>query len=107
MSYLGRLLEKFLTEAVALTKGSQRVMNDKNMVMNLADTIRDDARSNPSAFPAGANRTFQKAPDEELAAWFLENLDKIEATTGIKFSSGGPPLAFTSSKKPNVGVALV
>jgi len=78
MSYLGRLLEKFLTEAVALTKGSQRVMNDKNMVMNLADAIRDDARSNPSAFPAGANRTFQKAPDEELAAWFLENLDKIE-----------------------------
>jgi hypothetical protein len=72
------LIESLLMEAVALTKGSQRVMNDKNLVANLADSVRDDARSHPSAFPAGSSRTFQKAPDEQLAQWFLENIDKIE-----------------------------
>jgi len=72
------LIESLLMEAVALTKGSQRVMNDKNLVANLADAIRDDARSHPAAFPAGSSRSFQKAPDEQLAQWFLENIDKIE-----------------------------
>jgi hypothetical protein len=72
------LIESLLMEAVALTKGSQRVMNDKNLVANLADSVRDDARSHPAAFPAGSSRTFQKAPDEQLAQWFLENIDKIE-----------------------------
>lgn len=72
------LTESLLMEAVALTKGSQRVMNDKNLVANLADSIRDDARSHPAAFPPGSSRTFQKAPDEQLAQWFLENIDKIE-----------------------------
>jgi len=72
------LIESLLMEAAALTKGSQRVMNDKNLVASLADAIRDDARSHPAAFPAGSSRTFQKAPDEQLAQWFLENIDKIE-----------------------------
>ena len=72
------LIESLLIEAVALTKGSQRVMNDKNLVVNLADAIRDDARSHPAAFPAGSSRSFQKAPDEQLVQWFLENIDKIE-----------------------------
>lgn len=72
------ITESSLMEAAALTKGSQRVMNDKNMVANLADAIRDDARSHPIAFPPGSARTFQKTPDEQLAQWFLENLDKIE-----------------------------
>lgn len=72
------LLETILTEAVALTKGSQRVMNDKKMVAELADAIRDDAATNPASFPAGSNRTFQKTSDQDLAQWFLENLDKIE-----------------------------
>lgn len=65
-------------EAAALTKGSQRVMNDKNLMANLADSIRDDARSHPAAFPPGSSRTFQKAQDEQLAQWFLENIDNIE-----------------------------
>lgn len=72
------LIESLLMETVALTKGSQRVMNDKNLVADLADSVRDDARSHPAAFPAGSSRTFQKAPDEQLAQWFLENIDKIE-----------------------------
>ncbi len=72
------IFETFLTEAAALTKGSQRVMNDKKLVMNLADSVRDDSQAHPAAFPAGFNRTAQKAPDEQLAQWFLENIDNIE-----------------------------
>jgi hypothetical protein len=79
MNELDQLIEAFLTEAVALTKGSQRVMNDKNLVSNLADAIRDDASSNPRAFAAGFSKQAKKLPDEELAQWFLENLDRIEA----------------------------
>jgi len=78
MHFLDRLLENVIMEAVALTKGSQRVMNDKKLVMGLADAMRDDAASHPQNFPPNSKRTFQKAPDEELAQWFLENLDRIE-----------------------------
>jgi hypothetical protein len=72
------LEEDILTEAAALTKGSQRVMNDKKLVMNLADAVRDDAASHPHNFPPNSKKTFQKASDEEVAQWFLENIDKIE-----------------------------
>jgi len=78
MNFIQYLKEMFLTEAIALTKGSQRVLADKKLVVGLADAMRDDARSHPQNFPANSSRTFQKAPDEELAQWFLENLDKIE-----------------------------
>lgn len=78
MNMIRSLFEMILTEAVALTKGSQRVMNDKKMVADLADSLRDDAATNPSSFPPGSNRSFQRAPDEQLARWFLENLDNIE-----------------------------
>ena len=77
MNFIRYLRETFLTEA-ALTKGSQRVLADKKMVAGLADAMRDDAASHPQNFPPNSKRTFQKAPDEELANWFLENLDKIE-----------------------------
>ena len=85
------LIEAILNEEIALTKGSQRVMNDKNLVANLADSIRDDARSHPSAFPPGFNRTCQKTPDPQLAQWFLENIDKIEKEgyEGIVYSRDG------------------
>jgi len=91
MSLLSQLIESFLTEAVALTKGSQRVMNDKNMVANLADAVRDDARSHPQNFPAGSSRNFQKAPDDEVARWFLENIDRIEREgyDGVVYSRDG------------------
>lgn len=67
----------FITEA--LTKGSQNIMTNKKLVAGLADAIRDDAMFNASSFPAGFAKTAQKAKDEELATWFLEQLDKIEA----------------------------
>jgi len=72
------LCESFLIEATALTKGSQRVMANKNLVRDLADTMRDESRSHPGNFPLGSNKTFQKTPDEELARWFLESIDAIE-----------------------------
>ena len=75
---LSKLIEAFLIEAAALTKGSQRVMNDKKLVVALADTVRDDAVVNPSAFPPGSKKNFQSATDEAVAQWFLENIDKIE-----------------------------
>lgn len=62
-----------------LTKGSQQIMTNKATVAKLADAIRDDAMFNPSSFPAGFSKTSQKAKDEELAKWFLEQLDRIEA----------------------------
>lgn len=77
MRFIQYLRETFLTEA-ALTKGSARVLADKKLVAGLADAMRDDAASHPQNFPPNSKRTFQKAPDEELANWFLENLDKIE-----------------------------
>ena len=88
---LQSIIEAILNEEVALTKGSQRVMSDKNLVANLADSIRDDARSHPSAFPAGFNRTCQKTPDPQLAQWFLENIDRIEKEgyDGIVYSRDG------------------
>jgi hypothetical protein len=91
MNTFNSLTRKVLTESVALTKGSQRVMNDTNLVSNLADAIRDDARSNPASFPSGSARSFQKAPDEQLAQWFLENIDKIEREgyEGIVYSRDG------------------
>lgn len=61
------------------------------MVADLADALRDDARSNPSVFPPGSKAKFQKLPDEELANWFLENLDNIERTgyEGTVYSRDG------------------
>ena len=75
---LTKLIEAFLLEAAALTKGSQRVMADKKLVQALAATVRDDAAINPSAFPPGSKNNFKKATDEAVAQWFLENIDQIE-----------------------------
>ncbi len=77
MNSLDQLVEAFLIEA-ALTKGSQRVLADKKLVAGLADAMRDDVQSNPSAFPPGSKVTFKKADDQVLAEWFLENIDRIE-----------------------------
>lgn len=78
MSLFGKLVNSFLIESVALTKGSQRVMNDKNLVASLAETVRDDARTNPGVFPPNSSRIFARQSDQEVAHWFLESLDKIE-----------------------------
>lgn len=91
MSLLDQIFESFLIEDAALTKGSQRVMNDKKLVASLADSVRDDAQSNPSAFPPGSKRNFQNATDEAVAHWFLENIDRIEREgyEGVIYSRDG------------------
>ena len=61
-----------------LTKGSQRVLANNSIVQNLADAVRDDARAHPHNFPPGSMKTFQKAKDEDVAKWFLEQIDNIE-----------------------------
>ena len=57
----------------------------------LADAVRDDAMFAPAAFPAGFAKTAQKATDETLANWFLEQLDRIEAGgyNGTVYSRNG------------------
>ncbi len=75
---LDKLIESFLIEAAALTKGSQRVMNDKKLVAGLANTVKDDVAINPAAFPPGSKNNFKNATDEAIAQWFLENIDQIE-----------------------------
>ena len=74
---LDLIIEAFLTETT-LTKGSQRVLNNASMVPDLADAVRDDARAHPQNFPPGSAKAFQKASDEDVAKWFLEQIDKIE-----------------------------
>ena len=78
MSSLNTLIKSFLVESVTLTKGSQSVMNDKNLVSKLASRVRRDAEFNPSMFPPKSAETFEYAPDEEVVEWFLSELDKIE-----------------------------
>jgi hypothetical protein len=75
---LDKLIEAFLKEAAALTKGSQRVFADKKLVAALAAAVRDDAAINPEAFPPGSKNNFKKATDDAVAQWFLENIDQIE-----------------------------
>ena len=84
------LVEQYLTEST-LTKGSLHVMNNANLVANLADAVRDDSMTNPSSFPPGFGRKAQKMPDEELAKWFLDNLDQIERQgyEGVQYSRDG------------------
>ena len=88
---LQKLIEEFLLEAVGLTKGSQRVMNDKKLVTGLANAVRDDVAVNPSAFPPGSKNNFKKSTDEAIAQWFLENIDQIEIEgyEGIVYSRDG------------------
>ena len=68
---LTKLIEAFLLETAALTKGSQRVMADKKLVQALAATMRDDAAINPSAFPPGSKNNFKKATDDAIAQLIL------------------------------------
>ena len=77
MPLLRDLLEALLLENT-LSKGSQRVLANKNLVQELADAIGDDIRTNPTSFPPGFIKIYIKSKPEDIAKWFLENLDKIE-----------------------------
>ena len=89
MESLDKLIEGLLTEA--LSSKSKQILANNKLVPDLAATMRDDVMSNPSAFPAGSKATFKKASDQELANWFLENLDSMEREgyEGVLYSRNG------------------
>lgn len=91
MSLFRKLIESLLMESGTLSKGSQRVMTNKNLVAGLADSVKDDVASNPSAFPTGSKANFRNATDEAIAQWFLENIDRIEREghEGVVYSRDG------------------
>ena len=85
------LVESLLLEDVALSKGGMQVMKNADMVAGLAKRVRRDARMNPQNFPAGFSAKVEKLPDQNVAEWFLEQLDKIEKAgyEGVQFSRDG------------------
>lgn len=84
------LVESMLFES-ALSKGGQQVIKNAEMVAGLAKRIRRDSRMNPQNFPAGFSAKAEKLPDQELAEWFLEQLDRIERAgyEGVQYSRDG------------------
>jgi hypothetical protein len=86
-----KLMERLQLLSEALTKGSQQVANNPKLVADLADAIREDSRFNPQSFPDRFYREARKKSDEELAEWFLKNLDDIEAQgyEGATYSRDG------------------
>ena len=69
---------EILTEEVALTSGSARILKNKDLVADLAASVRRDSKFNPALFPPNAYKAFSTQTDEQVAHWFLENIDKIE-----------------------------
>lgn len=84
------LVESMLFES-ALSKGSQQVIKSPDMVAGLAKRVRRDSRMNPQNFPAGASAKFEKMPDEQVAEWFLDQIDQIERAgyEGVQYSRDG------------------
>lgn len=84
------LVESMLFES-ALSKGGQQVMKNVEMVAGLAKRVRRDSRMNPQNFPAGSFSKFEKMPDQQVAEWFLDQLDQIERNgyEGIQYSRDG------------------
>jgi hypothetical protein len=75
------IIRKILDKIIQLdeSKGSDRVLANKKMVQDLADTLRDDMMIHPAKFPAGFARQAKRMSDQDLAKWFLDKLDEIEA----------------------------
>jgi hypothetical protein len=85
------LVESILLENVVLSKGGQQVIKNVEMVAGLAKRVRRDSRMNPQNFPAGFSAKAEKLPDQQVAEWFLEQLDKIERAgyEGVQYSRDG------------------
>lgn len=73
------------------SKGGDRVLANKKMVSDLAASIRDDALTNPSSFPLDFRRSLKRADDQNLAKWFVDQLDQIESQgyEGMQYSRDG------------------
>ena len=75
----------------AFSKGSAKILQNKNLVKSLADSIRADVDDNPNFFPRNAVNTFPRMQDAQLAEWFLGELDRMEQEgyEGTKLTSDG------------------
>jgi hypothetical protein len=60
-------------EGPPLTKGAKNVLADKRVVAGVADQLRTD-----HTVPVAVGRSFQKMPDEQVAEWFVRELDRLE-----------------------------
>jgi hypothetical protein len=73
------LTELFHTSAILeqsgppLTQGAQKVLADEILVAKVAEQLRDDL-----TVPANLARDFEKKSDEEVAEWFVRELDRFE-----------------------------
>ena len=75
-----------------LSKGSMTVMSKPNLVASLAEAVRDDSDMNPTYFGGLASaKKLQKMPDQEIAQWFLAQLDRMETEgyRGFVYSRDG------------------
>jgi len=55
------------------SRGAQNVLKNKNLVMGIANQLRDDHTIDPKL-----SRQFRRMSDEECATWFVEQLDRME-----------------------------
>lgn len=75
-----------------LSKGSQTVMSKPALISSLAETVREDADMNPTYFGGiAAAKKLEKMPDQDIAQWFLNQLDMMEAEgyRGFRYSQDG------------------
>ena len=75
-----------------LSKGSQTVMSKPALVASLAETVREDADMNPTYFGGiAAAKKLEKMSDQDIAQWFLNQLDMMEAEgyRGFRYSQDG------------------
>lgn len=89
MRNLINIVEQILLEQ--FSKGSTGILNNKKIVDNLADAVKRDAKYNSSGFPQNFSREVRKMSNEDIAKWFLKNLDDIEAEgyEGVVYSRNG------------------
>lgn len=70
------LFEQLLNED--LSAGCKSILNNKKTVSQLANRIKSDIFTNAASFPSDIKSKYKKMSDEEIATWFLNQLDKIE-----------------------------
>jgi hypothetical protein len=71
--FLRELFESRVYLFENLSKGSTNVLADKRLVANVAAQLRDDF-----SLPFQLQSKLKKLPDEEVATWFVEQLDRFE-----------------------------
>ena len=92
------LVESLLVENT-LSKGSQFVLNNKKLVTELADVVRDDVNTSPHNFPAdfvqnvkgSVAKGVKKFNDQQIAEWIMTQLDRIEEQgyEGVRYQREG------------------